>query len=327
LIGTQSHWIEEDYPKSVEHLEKAIKLAEETNNFISLIFANHFIGHVFADNCEFEKGLYHIKKGLEIVEMGNVLWSIAIHKACIALTIYCSQGKIDAAYQTGNEALGLAEESGDIFSKTEAFVNHGVCCYAKGFLNEAEKHLIMGKDFSERANLIAHEFMANLYLGVVYFLGGDRRRAQEYYNKALSYEKLGVLGSSWFNHLRLILTSAKVMANEKGIDLNLLYSYVSQNKIRRLEGSIRRHLSEILLNIDDDHLPEAEDWIKQAIEADKKNGVMFELGADHAVCAEIFKRMGDQSKAKENLSKAIEILKDCGADGWVEKYEKELATL
>jgi len=27
----------------------------------------------------------------------------------------------------------------------------------------------------------------------------------------------------------------------------------------------------------------------------------------------------------ENLGKAIEILKECGADGWVEKYEKELA--
>ncbi len=28
-----------------------------------------------------------------------------------------------------------------------------------------------------------------------------------------------------------------------------------------------------------------------------------------------------------NLGKAIEILKECGADGWVEKYEKELALL
>jgi len=35
----------------------------------------------------------------------------------------------------------------------------------------------------------------------------------------------------------------------------------------------------------------------------------------------------DGLKAQENLGKAIEILKECGADGWVEKYEKELATL
>jgi hypothetical protein len=35
----------------------------------------------------------------------------------------------------------------------------------------------------------------------------------------------------------------------------------------------------------------------------------------------------DRSKAKENLCKAIEIFKECGADGWVDKYEKELAQL
>jgi len=53
----------------------------------------------------------------------------------------------------------------------------------------------------------------------------------------------------------------------------------------------------------------------------------WHLGRDFAVYAELFKRKGNQSKAKENLNKAIEILKECGADGWVEKYEKELEPL
>jgi len=34
----------------------------------------------------------------------------------------------------------------------------------------------------------------------------------------------------------------------------------------------------------------------------------------------------DGLKARENLGKAIEILKECGANGWVEKYERELGT-
>ena len=37
--------------------------------------------------------------------------------------------------------------------------------------------------------------------------------------------------------------------------------------------------------------------------------------------------IGDATKAKEKLVKAIDILKECGADGWVEKYEKELASI
>ena len=61
--------------------------------------------------------------------------------------------------------------------------------------------------------------------------------------------------------------------------------------------------------------------------ADKRNGKMFYLGQDHALYAELFQRIGDQLKAKENLNKSIEIFKECGADGWVEKYEKELAAL
>jgi len=41
----------------------------------------------------------------------------------------------------------------------------------------------------------------------------------------------------------------------------------------------------------------------------------------------LFKRKGDLPKAKENLNKAIEIFKKCGADGWVERYEKELDSI
>jgi hypothetical protein len=55
--------------------------------------------------------------------------------------------------------------------------------------------------------------------------------------------------------------------------------------------------------------------------------MMFHLGKDYAVYSDLFKRRDDRSKARENLGKAIEILKECGADGWVEKYEKELARL
>ena len=51
------------------------------------------------------------------------------------------------------------------------------------------------------------------------------------------------------------------------------------------------------------------------------------MGTDYALYAQLFKRKGDRFKAQENLGKAIEILKECGADGWVSRYEKELALI
>jgi hypothetical protein len=55
--------------------------------------------------------------------------------------------------------------------------------------------------------------------------------------------------------------------------------------------------------------------------------MMFHLGKDYALYAELFKRKGDSLKAKENLGKAMEIFRECGADGWIQKYERELAEI
>ena len=81
------------------------------------------------------------------------------------------------------------------------------------------------------------------------------------------------------------------------------------------------------MNIDKKHLPEAEDWIQKAIEADSRNGARFSLAHDFAQYGELCKRKGDLAMAKDKLSKAIEIFKECGADGWVKKTEEALAAI
>jgi len=51
------------------------------------------------------------------------------------------------------------------------------------------------------------------------------------------------------------------------------------------------------------------------------------LTHDYALYAVLFKRKGNLLKAKENLTKAIDILQKCRADGWAKKYQKELTSL
>jgi tetratricopeptide (TPR) repeat protein len=117
------------------------------------------------------------------------------------------------------------------------------------------------------------------------------------------------------------------MNNDKAINLDGLYECAKQNKVKLQEGLVSGGIGHILMNIDDDHIIESEHWIQKAIKADQRNGMRFHLGKDYALYADLFKRKGDRPKARENLGKAIEIFKECGADGWVEKYEKELAMI
>jgi hypothetical protein len=122
----------------------------------------------------------------------------------------------------------------------------------------------------------------------------------------------------------IILALTKVLDNKEDIDIESLYGYVGQNKLKLIQISMRRYIGEILLNLDGKHLSETEDWLKKAIEASKRSGMIWHVGMDYALYADFFHRKGDRSRAHESLSKAIEILKECGADGWVGKYEKEL---
>ena len=129
------------------------------------------------------------------------------------------------------------------------------------------------------------------------------------------------------SYCRVALARVKVMNKEKDVDLESLYVYANENKLKYVEGPFSRCIAEILLNIDDRHMPEAEDWVKKAIEADTRNRTMMCLGWDYALYAELLKRKGDLPGAREKLGKAIEIYRECGAEGWLTKAQQDLAGL
>ena len=132
---------------------------------------------------------------------------------------------------------------------------------------------------------------------------------------------------AWSNLNKLCLALVSIKDHKNDFNLELLSSYVRLNKYKMLDGWMRRYFAEILLNLNSLHMPEAEHWIQEAIEGDQRNEMILHLAKDYALYAEIVQRKGDFSKGRETLEKAIEIFKQCGADGWVEKYERELASL
>jgi class 3 adenylate cyclase/tetratricopeptide (TPR) repeat protein/ribosomal protein L40E len=327
ILGTYHFFVEENFPEAFKVLEEALKISGEVRDIVSLVLASHWFGLALSWNCEFERSENYFKKVLDINMATKNLWGVAVAKSFMGLCCYCYSGKIDLGFRTTHEAVRIAEESGDIYSKVIAVACHGISYHAKGLLEEAEKYLLKGVEFSERINFPTWQATAHSYLGEIYFETGGFKRSKEHYERGIRVLENTRLWPSWANLGKVGLARSKVMSMEKDVDLETLYTYSRNNKLKAAESWIQRVIGEVLLNIDEQHISEAEHWIQKAIETDQRNRMMFHLGKDYALCAELFKRKGDRLKAKENLGKAIEILKECGADGWVEKAEKELAAL
>jgi tetratricopeptide (TPR) repeat protein len=327
VIGVCHYCIEEDFPKAFESLKKALEISKKIKDHSSLALANYWSGYAFSLNCEFSEALHYIQNSLDFqVEKNNITW-ISVMKGLMSYLGYYQKGDIDLAYNTSREVIPIAEESGEKIAKVFAYSCYGVSCYGKGFLQEAKKNMLMGNQANEGLNQFYMNVGFHQFLGDVYCEMADYASAKSHYEMAIEFLRGKRVYPSWLNMNRAALAKAKVLNRERNIDLESLYTYVSVNRVKMYEGLIQRLLAEILMTIKEDSISEVETWVLKAIEADKRNNMMWHLGKDYALYAELFKRRGDKLKAQENLGKAIEILKECGADGWVTKAEKDLATL
>jgi predicted ATPase len=326
ILGLYKFQVEEDFPKAFDYWERALKTGEELNDSLILSFINLGMGVFLFHCCEFADSRNYLEKALEVNIEANSLWGLSTVKSHTA-GHYFFRGDIGVAYEASTDSLRIASESGDIFSQAHAYTYHGMSCYGKGYLEEAKENLLKGVDFSEKLNQIFIASNANDWLGETYFALGEYEKAQTHYKKAISLYQDNHLYPSVINCYKIFAARAKFMNNVKDINLNEIFKYHENNKFKSLEGRMKNCIGEILLNLEDQHISEAENWTKKAIEADKRNGMMFHLARNFALYAEIFKRKGDLQNARENMKKAIETFKKSGADGWVEKYEKELEAL
>ena len=327
LQGIYHAQVEENFPAAFQAYEKALTIAEEVEDVVSSVFTNYWFGVNLAANCEFERAARYKQSAIDINVAAGNLWGIASTKATFAYLCFYCPGKITLGFQISAEAVRIAEESGDGYSKGVAYTCHGTSCYGRGLFEEAEKHLLKGVYFCERVNAKFWNFLAHYYLGEIYFDRRDFPRSEEWYGNGFRLIKDSQNIPTFVIWANIGLLRTKSMIDPNEIDLESLYAHSRNNKLKVIQGWVFSYIGAILMNIDNGHLPEAEAWIQKAIEEDQRNGTRFFLGRDFALYAEWFKRNGDTPKAREKLGRAIEILKECGADGWVERYEKELVGL
>lgn len=241
---------------------------------------------------------------------------------------YIVQGKTDLAMKTSEESLRVAEENGDIYAQGLAYSSYGLSCYLKGDFYQAESLLLKGLPIMEKMSQVIWSAWDAGWLSWFYTERGDYEKAKIYSIRARSIlSENGRFSPSMINLFTVSLAWAKVLDQKGDINLSELIKCYQNNRLKMVEGLLARYIGEIFLNMDDQHISEAEKWIGNAIEADQKNGTFWFLAGDYASYSGLLKRKGDLPAASKQLGKAIEIFKQCGADGWVTRTEQKLASL
>jgi len=326
ILGFHSNWVEEDLPKAIGYLEKALEIAEESSDRVSLVMANQGLALTLRVDGEFDTALSCLEKALVINVEANSLWGISVMKSMVAVT-HLEQGNVGLGYGTATEAVRIAEESGDSYSKGYAYTSYGKACSLKGFLEEAVEYLSEAIRLWERLDMFSMGGNAHMNLGRTYFDMGDYQKSQDCYDKGAWLFECAKHGPTLGYVCQIGSAMAKVAKGEREISLGGLYDRADGIRYRAFDAEVARCMGRILMHIDDHHLKESENWINKAIEANNRNSVVSELGSDYALYAELLQRKSDIPGAKEKLNTAIEILKECGADGWVKKYQEELAKI
>jgi tetratricopeptide (TPR) repeat protein len=325
-IGTYYLFVEEDSNKGLEFIYKATTIAEEVADYLALFMAIVLSGSFLPFISEFQEAHKRLKQSLDFSLLANNLIGIAYSKGLISVC-YQFEGKMNPGYEIAQEALTLAKETGDAHIKGMAYSCYGGACYQKGLFDEAKTHLLEWASSYEKSTPISWMGWAYGCLGFIYIDLREYDDAVNCYKKIIPILENGSFMPSMIKHLQSCLMKAKALRHDQDIELSELFACYENYNVTWGEGCTARNIGDVLLHIDNDHFVDAGGWFQKAIDADTKNGFRWQLAMDHACYADWFKKKGDIPKMKEQLTKAINIFRECGADGWVTKTERELASL
>ena len=237
------------------------------------------------------------------------------------------QGHGDLAIEHAKKCIQYCEETNTHFLQGLGWLGLGRAYHFKGEFREANDYILKGLNTQKELGVDMSLPVYYHYLSDLHCDRGDLEDALRYAEKFVelwkaNYEDLG----------REDVTFGRILGKMDSHQFHKAEKYILQgiNKLKKKEARALAAKGSFFLGelyVDFDIKENAHANLSKAEKDFQDMGMNYWLGRTHAVYAVLYTKEGDQSKAKENLNKAMEILKECGADGWVEKYEKELVAL
>jgi tetratricopeptide (TPR) repeat protein len=325
VLGSYWHF-RERFDSASDYLHKAIEAAQQTSDWFNFWRGNYFLAANYFLTGEIESGLRCFQICLAVSERTKNLPGTSFAKGTMSASCLLSQGRISSAYKLSGEALQAAEACADVHTKGMAYSAHGGVCFCKGDFEIAFRFLPASIELCRKSGHAFWKGYAEYWLASTYYYSRKYKEAQIHFRAALATFKDADVWPSMRILLHLNLQMA--IAADGGVTDRWLLSaqYRQKNKAKVNEGMLYAIVAQILVISDPARMAEAETLLMSAIDADERNGTRWSLAQDYAGLGELYRQKGDRPGALKHLNRSIEIMEECGADGWVERYRSTLLT-
>ena len=184
IVGAYALFVEENPTKAIENLEHALRISSELNDHVSKSFANNWMGAALAFHCNFEKAHQHFETSLGVAAATNNRWVMSTMKSQMNFWVHGFSGNVKRQLETAQEALELAEESGDTLARAMAYTCQGISCYSQGDFEKARAWLLESSKLSERIgnsgwNSLSQNCLAQVCMGT-----GEYLHAMDHFDNA-----------------------------------------------------------------------------------------------------------------------------------------------
>lgn len=319
VLGTHYCFVDEDFSEGLKKLQESIRIAEQANDILSSVSGYGWMGIALSANGEFSRALEFLEKALEINQALGTLWGESMVKSLMSSLVYNFSGDLEHGMRFSEDALRLAEESGDPLSKGMAYASLGMTNYYTGRLEEAENYLTWAATLLDKANYYYWEAWVSYLLGATCLDLKRYEEAADHHRRSIFvFNSAQIMPSCQrLNELALALVEAR--AGAKDLDIEKLNSCFSENRFALLRGWMARLIADVLLTMDERRWSEAENWIRTAVVADNANSMKLHLGRDYAMYGRVCRLTKRKGEAESYLTKAMQIFRFCGAEGDLNK--------
>jgi len=299
--------------EALEKLRKGLKISEELDDVENVIWAHYVLSELNWYAGNFDKAIEHLKDGIKIVEerRGKEKWRASGHYTMLGTT-YRVKGDLDEAEDFGRKALEYSEMAGDPFLMSYALVHYSGVCLEKGNVEKAEELCERGLKLAREVGNTGGTIQSFYGLGCVNAVKGEYERSIEYLEEA---KKLS--DESGTHHGVAVLAEVyKAFSYLHSGDLeNAFLCLATSFELAPppLKGIIYRLYGEAYSLKSPPEYDKAQSNFEKSIEICERLDMRLELGRSYASYGKTLKQKGEPEKAREYLSKAIDLFKECGA--------------